>query len=71
MARKAGVSIPKYRKHKASGQAVVVVVGVAHYWGRTARRAADWNTTGSSANGLSPAGRLRTWTARTSPSSSW
>jgi integrase len=33
MPRTAGVSVPKYSKHKASGQAVVTVGGVDHYLG--------------------------------------
>ncbi|HZZ80754.1 MAG TPA: hypothetical protein VFE62_19785 [Gemmataceae bacterium] len=33
MPRKAGTSIPKYRRHKASGQAVVTIAGRDHYLG--------------------------------------
>ncbi len=29
-------SLPKYRKHRASGQAVVTIAGVDHYLGPTA-----------------------------------
>jgi hypothetical protein len=33
MPRTAGVAVPKYSKHKASGQAVVTIGGVGHYLG--------------------------------------
>jgi hypothetical protein len=33
MPRTAGVSVPKYSKHKASGQAVVTIGGTDHYLG--------------------------------------
>ncbi len=33
MPRKAGVSTPKYRKHRATGQAVVTIAGKDHYLG--------------------------------------
>ena len=33
MPRSTGNSIPKYRKHKGSGQAVVCIAGKAHYLG--------------------------------------
>jgi hypothetical protein len=43
---------PKYRKHKASGQAVVTINGRDHYLGPSAARPAVENTIGSSASGL-------------------
>ena len=39
MPRSAGVSTPKYRKHRASGQAVVNIGGVDHYLGPHGTRA--------------------------------
>ena len=33
MARRTGNSIPKYRKHRGSGQAIVTIAGRDHYLG--------------------------------------
>ena len=33
MPRTTGESIPKYRKHRASGQAIVTIAGRSHYLG--------------------------------------
>jgi hypothetical protein len=33
-------ALPKYRKHKASGQAIVTLAGVDHYLGRHGTKAA-------------------------------
>ena len=45
-------SAPKYRKHRASGQAVVTLNGRDFYLGPQGPRPASWSMTGSQASGL-------------------
>ena len=45
--------IPSYRRHRASGQAVVTLNGVDHYLGPWNTEASEPNTTGSRASGWS------------------
>ena len=54
MPRVAGVSMPKYRKHKASGQAIVTLSGVDHYLGQHGSAASRKSTTSSFASGIRP-----------------
>jgi hypothetical protein len=55
---------PKYRRHKASGQAVVTLDGKDHSWASTGPKPAKLNTTDSSANGSLADGRGRLTTRR-------
>ena len=59
MPRIAGTSIPKYRKHRATGQAVVTIGGIDHYLGPHGTKAslieydrliAEWMANGRQAN---------------------
>jgi hypothetical protein len=60
MSRTAGQSVPKYARHKASGQAVVTIAGIDRYlgpYGSVASRAeydrviAEWLANGRQATG--------------------
>ena len=44
-------SVPKYRKHRASGQAIVSLNGVEHYLGPYGTKAGHGNTTASLPSG--------------------
>lgn len=71
MARIAGALTPKYRKHKASGQALVTIAGRDHYlgpWKSKASRAeydrliGEWLAAGRPTTGLAVANELsRAW----------
>src|SRR5687768_17499582 len=63
MSRIAGCSTPKYRKHKASGQAVVTIGGRDHYLGLWRSKASrieydrligEWLAAGRPPSGLAP-----------------
>jgi hypothetical protein len=67
MSRIAGCLTPKYRKHKASGQAVVTIAGRDHYLGPWRSKASkveydrligEWLAAGRPASGLSAADDL-------------
>jgi hypothetical protein len=68
MPRIAGSVTPKYRKHKASGQAVVTIAGRDHYLGPWRSKASkieydrligEWLAAGRSSTGLVTAGDLK------------
>ena len=75
MPRTTSTFVPKYRKHRASGQAVVTLCGVDHYLGPTldltTPRLVSWSTTGLLGSGL-PTGGIQLALLRTIlPSSNW
>jgi hypothetical protein len=63
MPKLTGASVPKYREHKASGQAVVTLNGRESTWGRGVLKSAYANTIVESLSGCAVARYCRCTTS--------